>query len=427
MANEPKKFNYSGIAFSNEMLTPDAEIGVSAGAKVGRVAHVFIWGAIGGWWGVYGQDVFRLLAGENPNEIRVYISSGGGGVVEAFEIYNLLRGTKARVVTYNFSLAASAATIVSAAGDDGFRIAAPSSIYMIHEGRPGMYGYYSEDELSSKLSQTRAFNDRISAVYASLTGRSMEEEKAEMKREIWHTAETARAAGYIDRVELMEIPFHLAKITEEEFYSDYAEHTAQYARAEFTGAGFVASINVSNQNRFTMNLQNKIANFFAALGLKFRNDKDEELTAEAVAAMVTEEKETELKGLLAPDVKNEVSAALKAAFSEQVEAMKAELRADQKAAYDAEKAKWESDLKAMRAELANLKAPKPSGGQPSADAGTGTRGDAAEDKSFEEEVNERMGNPAAILNLVNSGLISEADIRKLAEDAVTESRAAKKN
>ena len=290
-----------------------------------------------------------------------------------------------------------------------------------------MYGYYSEDELSSKLSQTRAFNDRISAVYASLTGRSMEEEKAEMKREIWHTAETARAAGYIDRVELMEIPFHLAKITEEEFYSDYAEHTAQYARAEFTGAGFVASINVSNQNRFTMNLQNKIANFFAALGLKFRNDKDEELTAEAVAAMVTEEKETELKGLLAPDVKNEVSAALKAAFSEQVEAMKAELRADQKAAYDAEKSKWETDLKAMRAELANLKAPKPSGGQPSADAGTGTRGDAAEDKSFEEEVNERMGNPAAILNLVNSGLISEADIRKLAEDAVTESRAAKKN
>lgn len=417
MAKKEENFSYNAIAFSNDILFDDD--GEIRGAKVGKVAHIFIWGSIGGWWGANGVDLFRQLAGESPEEIRVYISSGGGGVVAAFEIYNLLKGHNARVVTYIFSLAASAATIVSAAGDDGFRIMAPTSVKMIHEGRPGLYGFYSEDELASALLQTRTFNDRIASVYSSLTGKPIEHSKAEMKREVWMTPEVAISEGYVDRSELMEIPFHLAKITEQEFYHDYEEHTAQYATGLFADIGFVASSKLSNVNQRAMNLVQKFYAFVAnTLGAKMTDKDGNELTADSLEKALTGETKNEFDNLFTAGSTEQMSNV----FAQVIDAKVGDL----KKGFEAQLKKQEDDFKAqtdkLKGEIAAMKNPGASGQQANSDQGTQANNGGDQGNSTEEEIQARMGSETQRHAIASSGAVNMQLIREIAAEAVKKSK-----
>lgn len=361
---------FHGLVICEDQLI-DITSGEVRSGVTGRVAHLFIWGPIGGWWGANGKQVFRELAGKDQiDQIRVYISSGGGGVVDAVEIYHLLKSHPAQVITHVFGLAASAATIISSAGD---RITmADPSIYMIHQGRAVLWNvHYTEDQLDMELRMTRSFNGQIRRVYSALTGKGEEEINAMMKREEWMQPQEALENGFISAVENIPIPFHLAGVTEEEFYDVFEDHTEARARALLQERGFVASMGSSVQSSFNknpMSFKTKIFAVLAGLGINLVKDNSP-LDEKKFEALLGDEQVTNLIKALQPEADQQAN--------EQARQMIVDVAANAVSDLEAEFSKKFTDqqkvitdlqttVSDLSAKLVGRQA-APSGGQPSGD------------------------------------------------------------
>ena len=86
----------------------------------------------------------ELKALGDVDEITVRINSGGGDVFAANAIYTRLKDHKAKINVKIDGWAASAATIIAMAGDT---IQIPASgVFMIHNPKMGVLGYYSAAE-----------------------------------------------------------------------------------------------------------------------------------------------------------------------------------------------------------------------------------------------------------------------------------------
>jgi ATP-dependent protease ClpP protease subunit len=85
---------------------------------------------------INGETKQRLINAVNDlmsngrDEIRLMISTGGGGVVPGFEIYNTLRALPVKLVAYNMASVNSIGNVVFLAADE--RYACASSTFMFH-------------------------------------------------------------------------------------------------------------------------------------------------------------------------------------------------------------------------------------------------------------------------------------------------------
>ena len=104
---------------------------LSVRAEAGT-AHVYLYEAIGGWFGVDAKDFIQALNDIEETNIVLHINSPGGDVFDARAIATAIKQHKATIDAQIDGLCASAATYISAAcasvsmADGGF--------YMIHEG-----------------------------------------------------------------------------------------------------------------------------------------------------------------------------------------------------------------------------------------------------------------------------------------------------
>lgn len=135
--------------------------------------------------------------------IRVNIRSTGGDVNDAMLIYEALRATGAKITTCCYGYTASAATIVAQAASEGCRLIAPTSLYLIHNSLCSVEG--NADELQAEVEMLRQTDCRIAEVYASRSGRSVEE-IAELMAENggrgrWLSPVEAIAEGLVDAVD----------------------------------------------------------------------------------------------------------------------------------------------------------------------------------------------------------------------------------
>ncbi|MDD3185972.1 MAG: Clp protease ClpP, partial [Anaerostipes sp.] len=80
------------------------------------------------------EQTEKSLPGEirsmNVKEIHVHINSYGGEVAEGLAVYNALKDSKAKVITYCDGFAASIASVIFCAGEE--RVMQESSLLMIH-------------------------------------------------------------------------------------------------------------------------------------------------------------------------------------------------------------------------------------------------------------------------------------------------------
>ena len=106
-----------------------------------REATIYIYDEIS-WFGVLAEDVIQQIQDLDVDTIHVRINSPGGSVFEGVAIANLLKAHKAKVITYNDSLAASIATIIFLAGDD--RHVADNSLFMMHKPSSIVWGTAEE-------------------------------------------------------------------------------------------------------------------------------------------------------------------------------------------------------------------------------------------------------------------------------------------
>ena len=172
-----------------------------------EVVEILIYGAISdeSWWGdettpkCFANDLAKL----NGKSLCVRINSGGGDVFAAHAIYNQLKTYTGNVTIRIDGIAASAATIITMAGD---KVIMPSnSMMMIHNPMLVLSGYYNASECEKMAKDLEIIKASIIAAYRKKCKIDDEMLSKLMDEETWMGASEALAYGFIDEIGDCEI------------------------------------------------------------------------------------------------------------------------------------------------------------------------------------------------------------------------------
>lgn len=111
-----------------------------------------------------------VLANEqNPDskQLTVFISSAGGDIDVAIELYNFIRSLDCRVKMVNTSYVNSAAVIVFLAGDE--RVCLHNSSFYVHSVSKKLDGNYTAVELLREVKEMKTNTDKIAELLAENT------------------------------------------------------------------------------------------------------------------------------------------------------------------------------------------------------------------------------------------------------------------
>lgn len=171
--------------------------------EAGTDAELLLYGPISdtSW---YDDEITpRLFAEElkalGGKPLTVRVNSPGGDVFAAQSIYNQLKTYSGHITMRIDGLAASAATIVTCAGD--IVIMPTNALYMIHN--PATYAWGNAEEMRTAADVLDTVRKTIINVYQKRTGENLtaEELAAMMDDETWLTAEEALAYGFVDQID----------------------------------------------------------------------------------------------------------------------------------------------------------------------------------------------------------------------------------
>jgi ATP-dependent Clp protease protease subunit len=128
----------------------------------------------------------------------MYINSPGGVVTAGMAIHDTMQYIRPRVGTVCIGQAASMGSFLLAAGEPGMRVALTNARIMIHQPSGGAQGMASDIQIQAK--EIQRIKNRMNALYATYTGKPVEEIEAAMDRDNFLEAEEAKAFGLIDEV-----------------------------------------------------------------------------------------------------------------------------------------------------------------------------------------------------------------------------------
>ena len=166
-------------------------------ASGGSTAEIFIYDAIGGWFGTNASDFVRELKDLDVETIQLRVNSPGGDVYDGVAIMNALRRHKANVIATVDGIAASAASFIIQAADEV--IMGRGTELMIHEASAIAWGNAADmEEMAGHLDR---ISGTIAGLYAERAGGTADEWRDAMKAETWYTADEAVKAGLADRVD----------------------------------------------------------------------------------------------------------------------------------------------------------------------------------------------------------------------------------
>ena len=139
------------------------------------------------------------LEAEDPEkDIQLYINSPGGDLQAALAIYDAMQYVRCPVRTICVGIAASAAALILVGGAKGKRYALPNSRIMIHQPW-GMVGGQAAD-IKIEADEIIKLRNRVNEILAHHTGQPVEKIERDTDRNLWMSAEEARAYGIVDEV-----------------------------------------------------------------------------------------------------------------------------------------------------------------------------------------------------------------------------------
>jgi len=150
------------------------------------------------FWGdtISAKEVTEYLADLDVENINVYINSNGGVVDTAIAINNALRRHKARVTVNIDGIAASAATLITCAGDT---VRMPkNALFMIHN--PSTIAMGDSEEMRKKADVLEKYKNSITETYLQKVNIDKEKLSELMDNESWLSAEEALKYGFIDEI-----------------------------------------------------------------------------------------------------------------------------------------------------------------------------------------------------------------------------------
>ncbi|QIM45739.1 Clp protease ClpP [Streptococcus ruminicola] len=157
------------------------------------------YGAFFDFWGidsVYPKKIQQALEADTDEEVTLNVASNGGNVFAASEIYTMLKASGKRVVVNIQGLAASAASIISMAGDT-VRIS-PTAQIMIHKASNEVHG--NADSMRKSADILDGIDTSIINAYILKTGMKESDLLHLMSNETWMNAQTAVDKGFADEI-----------------------------------------------------------------------------------------------------------------------------------------------------------------------------------------------------------------------------------
>lgn len=141
-----------------------------------------------------------FLSSEDPKkEIKLYINSPGGSVVDGLAIIDTMNHIKNDVSTICVGMAASMGSMILSSGAKGKRYALPNAEILIHQPlMSGLQGQASDIEIHTKnLIETKK---TLYKMLEKNTGQKYEQIVKDADRDFFLTAEGAKKYGIIDKV-----------------------------------------------------------------------------------------------------------------------------------------------------------------------------------------------------------------------------------
>ena len=158
--------------------------------------EIVLYGFVGeSYWGdgFTSREVIDALAEiGRDTDIVVRINSGGGYVDDGVAIFNSLVAHKGKVTVVVDAMAASSASVIAMAGDE--RIMRKGAMMMIHDPSSVVWGTAADMERAVKMLEKHAEN--LAGIYAEVTGEDLGDIRADMKDELWLTADEAVERGF---------------------------------------------------------------------------------------------------------------------------------------------------------------------------------------------------------------------------------------
>jgi len=142
------------------------------------------------------------LEHENPDkDIHFYINSLGGVVPAALAIYDTMQLIKPDIQTICVGVAASAASVLLAAGAKGKRFALPNSEILIHQVHimgQGITGQATDIEIQTRqITKTKA---QLNSILAFHTRQPLSKIEKDTDRDYYLSPEEAKQYGLIDGI-----------------------------------------------------------------------------------------------------------------------------------------------------------------------------------------------------------------------------------
>lgn len=145
--------------------------------------------------------IAQLLFLESQNQkedIKIYINSPGGVVTSALAIYDTMQYVKPDVQTICVGLAASAASLLLAAGTKGKRMILPNGEVMIHQVMGGAQGQATDIDIHAR--QILKTRKKLNEILAKHTGQKISKVEGDTERDYFMSALEAKKYGIVDKV-----------------------------------------------------------------------------------------------------------------------------------------------------------------------------------------------------------------------------------
>lgn len=145
--------------------------------------------------------IAQLLFLESQNskeDIKMYINSPGGVVTSALAIYDTMQYIKCDVQTICVGMAASAASVLLAAGTKGKRMILPNGEVMIHQVMGGAQGQATDIDIHAKhILKTK---ERLNKILSKHTGQDVKKVEKDSDRDYYMSADEAKKYGIVDKI-----------------------------------------------------------------------------------------------------------------------------------------------------------------------------------------------------------------------------------
>ncbi|MBW1637682.1 MULTISPECIES: ATP-dependent Clp protease proteolytic subunit [Microbacterium] len=141
-----------------------------------------------------------LESQDSERDITMYINSPGGSFTAMTAIYDTMQYVAPQIQTVVLGQAASAASVLLAAGAPGKRLALPNARVLMHQPAMGEAGHGQASDIEIQAAEILRMRTWLEETMARHTGKSPEQVNRDIDRDKILSAEEAKDYGIVDQV-----------------------------------------------------------------------------------------------------------------------------------------------------------------------------------------------------------------------------------